>query len=61
MFGWKAKPAPEETSVELEPVEREEDAPTWSDGSHGPANPVSRIYGRLRNDDVYEAHVAAAD
>jgi len=60
MLGWKAKAALEVPPVETEP-ETEDEMPTWSDGSLGPQNPVSRIYGRLRGDVDHEARLASAE
>ena len=57
MFGWKAKAAPEEPTYEPEPEEYEDEMPTWADGSYGPHNPVSRIFGRLPGDAEGEARV----
>ena len=61
MFGWKGKKAPEDATWEQEPEEIEEDVPTWADGSVGPTNTVSRVFGRLPDDAEHEAHLAAAE
>ena len=60
MFGWKAKATVEEAPVEPE-TPREEDLPTWADGSLGPQNTVSRVYGRYRSDEEHEARLASAE
>jgi hypothetical protein len=60
MFGWKGK-----KTQENEPTESglriEEHQPTWSDGSIGPQNSVSRVYGRYRDDAEHEARLASAE
>jgi hypothetical protein len=62
MLGWKAKATIDEPPIESETEpEMEEDQPTWSDGTLGPNNPVSRIYGRLRGDADHEARLASAE
>jgi len=60
MFGWKAKKEPEEPTWEKEPAEREEALPTWADGSYGPGVPASRVFGRMRDDELHEAALASA-
>jgi hypothetical protein len=60
MFGWKAKATVEEEPMEPEPL-LEEDLPTWADGSIGPNNPASRVYGRQRNEADYESRLASAE
>ena len=60
MFGWKTKAVVEEVPIEAEP-ETDEELPTWGDGSIGPSNPVSRVYGRLRDDAEHEARLASAE
>jgi len=62
MLGWKTKAAIENPPVDTEPEpELEEDMPTWSDGTYGPQNPVSRVFGRLRGDAEHEARLASAE
>ena len=60
MFGWKAKANIEEPPIESEP-EIDEELPTWADGSVGPSNPVSRVFGRLRDDEIHEYRLASAE
>lgn len=61
MWERKAKAAPEEEPWEPEPEEREENLPTWADGSSGPQNTVSRIFGRQRGEEAHEARLATAE
>jgi hypothetical protein len=60
MLGWKAKTKDEEPPMEATPIAEEEPS-TWADGSFGPKNPVSRIYGRLRGEWESEARLATAE
>jgi len=60
MFGWNAKKAPEEPAWEPEPEPMEEELPTWSDGSYGPQNTATRVFGRLHDDEAHEAALEAA-
>lgn len=60
MFGWKAKATVEEEPEDREPL-FEDDSPTWADGTVGPQNPVSRVFGRSRDDAEHEARLAVAD
>jgi hypothetical protein len=60
MLGWKSKSAIEDTPEAAMLVHGEEPS-TWSDGTWGPMNPVSRIFGRQRGDADCEARLATAD
>lgn len=60
MFGWKKKEPETEPGWEPESIRSADEAPTWADGSVGPENTASRVYGRLRHEQDQEARLSSA-